>query len=189
MKFDTNYQLAYKVFAIDILTDVATSFTAYQFFYDRQGIGDAMKNHLSDGFKDFAFASVEFFQLRQVDLPDPFETAIQESEVMKQDIEKAKAEKVQMEVQLETRIKQAEYQKEVNVNIAKGNAEALLKQNEVDVESFNYTQMSRANAYASLKSTLGMNDKQLLKFMKTKIIKEFQQPENMVISIQQIGEV
>ena len=50
-----------------------------------------------------------------VDLPDKFEDAIQLSEVKKQDIRKAQAEKEKMVVELETMKIKAEYQKNVTI--------------------------------------------------------------------------
>jgi len=50
-----------------------------------------------------------------VDLPDLFEDAIQMSEVKKQDIQKALAELSKVQVEVDTRIKSADYQKEVTI--------------------------------------------------------------------------
>lgn len=50
-----------------------------------------------------------------VDLPDAFEDAIQLSEVKKQDILKAYAEKNRTVIELETTQMQAEYQKNVTI--------------------------------------------------------------------------
>ena len=54
-------------------------------------------------------------QLRSVDLPNPFEDAIQESEVKKQDIKKAEAELNKVKVEVDTRIKSADFQKNVTI--------------------------------------------------------------------------
>jgi hypothetical protein len=54
-------------------------------------------------------------QLRSVDLPDPFENAIQESEVKKQDIKKAEAELNKVKIEVDTKIKAAEFQKRVTI--------------------------------------------------------------------------
>lgn len=91
----------------------ATKYTAYNFFVDRQQIGSAMQDALNEAYKAVCFASIDFFQLRSVDLPDKFENAIQLTEVKKQDIQKAQAEKNKVEVELETRKLAALYQMNV----------------------------------------------------------------------------
>ncbi len=61
------------------------------------------------------YSNIQFLQLRSVDLPNPFEDAIQESEVKKQDIKKAEAELNKVKVEVDTRIKSAEFQKNVTI--------------------------------------------------------------------------
>jgi hypothetical protein len=63
------------------------------------------------------YSYIQFLQLRSVDLPNPFEDAIQESEVKKQDIKKAEAELNKVRVEVDTRIKSAEFQKNVTIVI------------------------------------------------------------------------
>ena len=60
---------------------------------------------------------VEFFQLRKVDLPQDFEDAIQLTEVQKQDIQKAYAEKNQTVIQLQTTTIQAVYSRDQFVTL------------------------------------------------------------------------
>jgi hypothetical protein len=66
-------------------------------------------------FSAICYANIQFLQLRSVDLPNQFEDAIQESEVKKQDIKKAEAELNKVRVEVDTKIKSAEFQKNVTV--------------------------------------------------------------------------
>lgn len=75
--------------AVDVLSDAATKYSAYDFFMDRQNIGYYMQNALDKLFKTELYSECEFFQLRAVDLPNEFEDAIWSSEVKKQEIVKA----------------------------------------------------------------------------------------------------
>lgn len=70
-----------------------------------------MKTTLNDYFTKNLFSTVHFFQLRSVDLPDAFEKAIMTTEVKKQDIQKAYAEKNTNIVELETKLQAADYDK------------------------------------------------------------------------------
>lgn len=82
--------------AIDILTDTSTAYTATRFFFDKEAISADMQKKLNATFANECFATVEYFQLKSIDLPDEYEKAIQQTEVMKQDIHKSEAEKEKM---------------------------------------------------------------------------------------------
>lgn len=71
--------------------------------------------NLNEGFNRMCYSYIQFLQLRSVDLPNAFEDAIQESEVKKQDIKKAEAELNKVKVEVDTRIKSAEFQKNVTI--------------------------------------------------------------------------
>lgn len=73
---------------------------------------------MNTGFNKMCFSYIQFLQLRSVDLPNLFEDAIQESEVKKQDIKKAEAELNKVKVEVDTRIKAAQFQKNVTIVIA-----------------------------------------------------------------------
>ena len=72
---------------------------------------------MNEIFNQQCYSYIQFLQLRSVDLPNPFEDAIQESEVKKQDIKKAEAELNKVRVEVDTRIKAAEFQKNVTIVI------------------------------------------------------------------------
>lgn len=183
MKYGEEYKKIFTVIAIDILTDMTTKFSAYKFFYDRQSIGDIMKKELSDAYKTYCYATVEFFQLRTVDLPDPFEGSIQGTEVQKQDIEKAKAEQQQVLVEWQTRIKEAELKKAVQINQALAEAQAIEQQNAAEVAAVSLTQLQQAEAYSLLQTHLGLTNAELLEFIKAKVVKEYKNTDRIVISL------
>eukprot|EP01017_Pseudomicrothorax_dubius_P019405 TRINITY_DN2133_c0_g1_i2.p1 TRINITY_DN2133_c0_g1~~TRINITY_DN2133_c0_g1_i2.p1 ORF type:complete len:293 (-),score=92.04 TRINITY_DN2133_c0_g1_i2:68-946(-) len=180
--YGTDYRVVYERVANHALTEIATKFTAYDFFMDRTNISNAMIKHLNDEFKKHCYATIDFFQLRSVDLPKDFENAIQLSEVKKQDIIKAYAEKNKTEVELQTKVKVAELQKNVTVNIAQGEAQALLTQNVADAESFKIVQESQSKSYKAFKEGLKMSNEQLLNFIRAKLIRDYSQ-ENIVIAM------
>ena len=66
-------------------------------------------------YQETCYATIEFFQLRSVDLPDEFEDAISLTEVHKQDIHKALAENNKTVIELETKRMMAEYQRNVTI--------------------------------------------------------------------------
>jgi chaperonin cofactor prefoldin len=108
-----------------------------------------------------------------VDLPGLFEQAIQESEVKKQDIQKALAELNKVKIEIDTLKKSAEYQKNVTINLASGEAESLLKQNDANIKSLTKVQNAQSEAYSTMKTKLKMPNNVLLNFIKAKLIKNY----------------
>lgn len=80
---------------------------------DRGPIKDDFYKQLNIAYKKIVYSDVSFLQLRTVDLPDKFEDTIQLSEVKRQDIQKAYAEFNKVEVEVDTRIKSANFQADV----------------------------------------------------------------------------
>ena len=93
MRFAESYKEPWMKIAIDILTDVTTQFDAPQFFFSKDKISTAMQIALNETFSQYCYSTVDYFQLKSIDLPDPYESAIQDTEVKRQDIHKADAEK------------------------------------------------------------------------------------------------
>lgn len=122
---------------------------------------------------------MDYFQLKSIDLPDKYEIAIQETEVKRQDIHKSEAEKMKMEIELETRIKQAEISSNIILNKAQGEASVLLQSNVATSESFYKIQSQQANSLSEVKNALGLSNDQLLQYLRAKILKEY--PEDRMI--------
>lgn len=160
-----------KKIALDILTDTATQYIASQFFFDKDKISFSMMKALNETFSTYCFATVEYFQLKSIDLPDKYEIAIQETEVKRQDIHKAEAEKSKMQIELETIVQQAQIASNVNINQARGSG-----------ESFYRVQYQQALSLAEIKRSLGFNNDQLLRYLHAKILREYPE-DRMIIGI------
>jgi len=173
MTYGEHYQPIFSNIAIDLLTEEATKYTAYDFFMDRGKIKEDFQKMLNQVFSKVCYSNIQFLQLRSVDLPSLFEQAIQESEVKKQDIQKAFAELNKVTVEVDTKIKAADFQKNVTINIAQGEAESLLKQNAAQIDSLKQVQNTQTQAYSNLKSNLGLSNQALLNFVKAKLIKNY----------------
>ena len=72
--------------AVDILTDTATYFQASEFFANRTLIQEKMLENLNSTYAAKCFSTIDYFQLRSVDLPNEYESAIEQTEVKRQDI-------------------------------------------------------------------------------------------------------
>jgi len=172
MTYGEDYHRFFINIAVDILMDAATNYTAYDFFMDRSKIGTNMQDALNKAYTTMCFSTIDFFQLRAVDLPDKFEDAIQLSEVKKQDIQKAYAEMNKTAVELETLKMTANLQMNVTLNIALGDAQAILAQNNATVNSFKIVQNTQSSSYQGLKDALNLTNVQLLNFMRAKVVRD-----------------
>merc|ERR1712146_374565 len=114
---------------------------------DRTSIGNYFELEMNTFFTNKLHASIEFFQLRDVDLPDSFESAIQQAEVARQSIQKAEYAKQTAQVAANTRVYQAEFTANVTIFAANAAANAVMLNNYAEVRASNITQAMIAGAY------------------------------------------
>ena len=77
---------------LDVISDVSTLYNSDEFFEKRPEIQAKMKDALVTRVSEATHHLVDFFQLRSIALPKPFEDEIKNTEVKKQDILKAESE-------------------------------------------------------------------------------------------------
>merc|ERR1711879_367204 len=143
-KYGTKYNPVYVSMAIDLVTSMATQYNATAFFNDRTKIGLEMEDGIKEVFAHKAFATVPFFQLRSVNLPNSFETAIQDTEVANQDIQTAHAEKENKEVEMQTQVLQAQ-QQALSIGLAaNASAQTVLLNVDAYVKQFKLSQQVQA---------------------------------------------
>ena len=76
-------------------------------------------------------------------------------------------------VEVDTLIKSALFQKNVTINIAEGDAKSILQNNAAKVDAYNQVQTSQTNAYMNLKKNLAMKNEDLLKMIKTQVVRDY----------------
>lgn len=158
--------------AIDRLTESATTFTATEFFNERTEIGKDMEAQLAQDFKDRLYSKIFSFQLRAVGLPQPFEEAIQETEVMKQDVQVATAEQQSAVVAYQTELMQAKRRIEVVANQGEASAESVLLANGADIAQYTAMQERSADSYAGILKELDSSPTDLLAYMEARTIRD-----------------
>ncbi len=125
-----------------------------------------MKTALNDYFTKNLFSTVHFFQLRSVDLPDLFEKAIMTTEVKKQDIQKALAEKNTTIVELETKLLASDYDKNVTLLLANGKAKGIVLKATANAYAYTTVQKQVSTSYKALKTDTAMTTAALLQYVK-----------------------
>merc|ERR1719418_198900 len=124
-----------------------------------------MEKELKKDFNDRLFSNVYSFQLRTVSLPDEFESAIQETEVMRQDLQVAEAEQNSTRVSLETQLIQAKKRTQVRWEKGEAEAAAVMLDNTADIQQYVAMQHNSADSYAAVKDELGAKEDTLLEYM------------------------
>lgn len=169
-EYGTEYENNMILITIDVINKISNNYTAYDFFVNRSGISAVMESSLTSRLNADMGIDIKFFQLKNVDLPDSFEEAIQTTEVKKQDIEKAKAEKSKATIEIETKIQKAEQNKEIILNKAYGQSNSTTYSSIGEVKSYNVTEMTTVDAYNLLKQTSNLTNRELLNYIKSNII-------------------
>lgn len=158
--------------AIDRLTEIATEYTANEFFVDRTKIGKAMEKLLKEDFESRLYATIFSFQLRSVGLPEEFEKAIQTTEVKKQDVHVAEAEQTSNKVALETELMRANRRVKVKANVAEGFAESIMLENAADISQFTATQEKAAESYKGVLKNLDDKENELLAYVQSRVLRD-----------------
>lgn len=171
-KFGSEYEKIYVNMAMDLITMMATRYTATSFFSDRPTIAQHMEDALKNHFGTAAFAEVPFFQLRAVTLPQKFEDAIQITEVQKQDIETAHREQKNVNVTMQTKVLQAEQHAQAIALAANASAQGIILHAEAYVAQFSVSQRLQAQSFKSLYDKLGNNESRLLEYMRVRAMRD-----------------
>jgi len=180
------YKRVFSYVARDILTDVSTEYNAFEFFSNRTNIGDRMWRELRSVYERDYFATVVFFQLKDVDLPDQFEHAIQDAEVSRQYQQRAREIQTKAEIEAQTSVIQAQYSAQIMRQEAGAQANATLLQNHYDIAAFNFTQRNRLASYKAMYQQLGWsNPSQLIDYIQ--ISAASANTEDSIISLAGVG--
>lgn len=167
-----NYEHTLVRMAIEQLATSTTKHSAGFFFTNRTAVADEMQKELNDQFEQHAFASVPFFQLRTVHLPNEFEEAIKTTQVRQQEIQIARLEQKKDTVTFQTTVLQAEQKVQVIWNQADAEVQAIVLENDAYCRQFNLTQEIRATALAQIKEASGWNAEQLLAYLRIRAMRE-----------------
>ena len=186
MKYGESYENPCEKHVIEALNDAATRYDANSFFISSDTINNRMRDDLQVTLSAECYADVRFFQISGVDLPNKFEAAIQETQIQENEINTAMAEKNNIGIELKTEISNATNTMDVIINKAKAQAEADIQRNDANMDSLQQNIQNQAAAYATLKTNLVMTNEQLLKYIKSQTIAEYNQ-NSLVVTIPSRG--
>merc|ERR1719502_1505814 len=132
------------------IANVATNFSAYTFFNDKQGIATSMQIELTAIFSQRLFAQVDAFQITQVELPSDFQNAILDTIQAKQNITTTQRYLENMAVTFNTQILIANQTRYQTVALARGTAAQRVEQATANVAVTRQTVLAEMYAYGNL---------------------------------------
>ena len=191
--FQTDYESAYIRIARNVLRDVAADYQAFNYFYNRSVISSAMRGSLDVALMQHS-ATVQSFQLLNILLPPRFSSAIEETEIARQEIENAGYQQAVSITEANTRVREAERQAKIillaanataanitlqarAINSAAECARLQFDRAESDARAPSFPQAgaeadvllrqveAEREAYKAIKEALGFNEEELLSYV------------------------
>lgn len=163
--YENNYGDAISSASRSVIRDVASKFTAFEFWQSRENITLTMSGALDKYLQDFFFARVDQFLLTNFQLPTKFQNAITETDVKKQEKEKVQFEQDTVVTEIATQILQTQRTVDIITQNAAAAAEAYLLGVDAQVVQVQTAVDAELKAYSSLRAKLNMTQEELSSFV------------------------
>ena len=132
-----------------------------------------MKKDLEDQISSKTWHDVKFFQLRSLSLPRAFEAAIEQTEVVDQDIQKAKQEKERDQVMFDTSVLIARLKMNSTFEEAYGVSNMTVLERMGYQSKVGENMKKQAEAITEMKTTLGFDNDQVIQYMKNNMLRDY----------------
>jgi len=157
--------MVYKLMATHLITEMATNFTAYQFFNEKQRIAEVMREEVNAYFQANFWSTVESLQINEDDLPDEFTEMILTAATNKQKIAKMEKTRSAMQVKFATAIIVAEAQANMTLQRANGTRSQILNNAQADAAIINSYVEAELQAYKKIKEGLDLKSAALVDYI------------------------
>ena len=157
LKFKKRELEVYENTAKAVIANVATNFTAFTFFNDKQGIATAMQIEITDVFYDKLMATIDAFQITRVELPTEFQDAILRSIEAKQNITRTQRYLENMLVTFRQQVLIANQTKQQTIALARGSAQQRRQEAEATAAVIEQSVAAEMYAYGNLSTAVDLN--------------------------------
>lgn len=163
-KFGAEYVLPISKVARDSIRVAAAKFDAFDFFLNRSLVATAISNRLR---ADFALTHVELnsFQLLDIALPTAFSTAIQNTEITRQQIATAQFQQDRASTEADTQVLAAKQQADVILARARADAKVIAAQALAQASAINQRTSNLLAAYNTTMTQYAMTADQMLTYI------------------------
>jgi len=166
--FDENvgdYQKLYQRVGMHIVTEMATNFTAAQFFNEKQNIAVQMQRQLDEYFQKNLFATVDSLQIDEDDLPPAFTSSVLAAAAKKQEITKMEKTRDAAKVNFTTARQVAEAQANVTLAQANGERHRILQSGQADAAIIDAYVQAETAAYRQAAKAMSLSSEDLIKYI------------------------
>lgn len=158
LKYEKREMEVYENTAKATLANAATNYTAYTFFNDKPGIAATMQIALAQVFDEQLYATIDAFQITQVELPEEFQQAILASIAAKQNITATERYKDNMLVTFAQQILVANQSKLQTIATAQGLVDRRHEQADATVAVTRQIVEAEMYSYGNLSQTVGLDE-------------------------------
>lgn len=159
------YVSIFSLMGIHLLTELATNFTAYQFFNEKQTIAESMRSEMDRYFQANLFASVTSLQINEDDLPQPFTDTVLQAATERQNITRMTKFRDSQVVNFQTARIVAYAQANVTVNNAQGNVHRIHQNGHADAAIIEAYVEAEKSAYLEVRQGLDIQGDALIDYM------------------------
>jgi len=160
-----DYEAIYKLVGMHIITELATKFTAYQFFNEKQKIAEVMRQELNDYFFKNLFATVESLQIQEDDLPEAFTETILTAATSKQNITRMEKTRDAKIVEFQTSRQIAQAQANMTIQQAIGDQHRIMQNGKADAAIIEAFVDAETSAYSKIHTELGLNGDEMISYI------------------------
>jgi len=160
-----DYQRVYKLMAMHFATELATNYTAYKFFNEKQFIADEMRMFLDRYFVASMHATVESLQINEDDLPQPFTDALLEAQIVNTNKTRMQNVKQAKVVEFQTAVLVAEAQANVTLQKAEGQVHYITQNGRADTAIIEAYVEAEKGSYKSLIEGMHFSGDGLMQYM------------------------
>ncbi|KAL0207443.1 hypothetical protein P9112_012071 [Eukaryota sp. TZLM1-RC] len=169
-RFITEYRPVIRCLIRSICRDVASNYTAIQFFSERS----IVQNHMEDTLRDKLQAistRVTAFQLHDIDLPSVFEDAISNRQAAERDIDVARSQRDNRLTEKDTELDQTIRAADVRVRNARALADSYIINANATAEGAKTIRFARVEAVNLIKEDIGIQGSNLVRYVANDLLK------------------
>jgi hypothetical protein len=159
------YEAIYKTIGAHLITEIATNYTAYEFFNNKQKIANTMRAIKNEYYEQELYAGIKSLPINEDDLPVAFTDAVLQAATEKQNITKMQKFKESQMVVFGTARVVARAQANVTVNSAKGDVHRIEQNGIADANIIEAYVEAERNAYSQVKSNMNLEGDALIDYI------------------------
>lgn len=168
-----------------VIDNVATEYTAQEFFLNRTQIEAELTNRLREALDTNLFITLQTLQLQPAHFPAKYSASITETQTWSQDIEVAQQEQLTAIIKKNTELKTAQELAQKVVVQAQASAQEVLLNNNATVTQFKYRQLKEAQGYQQTLAFFAQENEaeavgNLLLYMKTRAFAEHDEAKKTI---------